>query len=323
MAGLVYAVPAAAPPAPASEYHDLVMSWQGWDGSIWPLTDYSHGVYLGIDGIEGLAKPAYTQWTQASPSVPGQWFRGAVANERKVFWPLEIYSDAGSAAWVELERGFWRTMRVGRYGIWSVTGPTNETRTLSCRFVDDGAKAYTYDPVAAAWSVYGLTLVADQPYWAGEQISKTWKAPAPVDFFNGPGKAAPFNIVSGSTFANAKISNPGDVEAWPVWTIMGNSTSASVGIGSATVQVPFTVGPGKALVIDTDPTAQQALLYDYTPAAGEAPEIFANPVDRTPDLGSAAFAPIPEGEARSLSVALTGGGTVRAAITPLYERAWG
>jgi hypothetical protein len=64
------------------------------------------------------------------------------------------------------------------------------------------------------------------------------------------------------------------------------------------------------------------VLYDYTAATAAAPEAFTNPVDRTADLGAVAFAPVPEGADRKLSVSLTGGGSVRASFVPLYERAW-
>jgi hypothetical protein len=320
--GIVYGAPILPPPAPASAFHDLVMTWDGWDGSTWPLTDAARGVFLGIDGIEGLTKPQYTQWTQSSPSVAGQWFRGSVADPRKVFWPLEIYSDVSSEAWVDLEAKFWKTMRVGKYGTWKVTGPRNETRSLRCRFVDDGAKAFTYDPVQAAWAAYGVTLVADQPFWSGSPVSRSWQGSDPVDFFNGEDKATPFRIGSASTLANARITNPGDEPAWPVWIIIGDSEAASVGIGTSVVEVPFEVPGGKALVIDQDPTVQTAVMYNYTPAAGSVPESFTGGVDRTSDLGAVAFAPIPAGQNVPVAIELTGGGIIRLSITPLYERAW-
>jgi hypothetical protein len=45
-------------------------------------------------------------------------------------------------------------------------------------------------------------------------------------------------------------------------------------------------------------------------------------VDRTEDLGTADFAPIPAGQDRRLNISMTGDGIIRAAITPLYRRAW-
>lgn len=76
--------------------------------------------------------------------------------------------------------------------------------------------------------------------------------------------------------ANAKINNPGDVDAWPTWTIIGDSTAAAVGVGTSVVEVPFVVPAGKALVVNTDPTVQTAVMYNYTPANGSTPEILSN-----------------------------------------------
>ncbi|MHA7210789.1 hypothetical protein [Arthrobacter sp. MDT1-65] len=62
------------------------------------------------------------------------------------------------------------------------------------------------------------------------------------------------------------------------------------------------------LVIDTDPTVQSA---------------WRNGVDVTAQLGSADFAPIPAGEDRQLSLTMAGTGSVEAAITPRFYRAFG
>ena len=47
--------------------------------------------------------PPYKRFTSESPSVAGSRFRGRVALEREVFWPIYIFSSQGSQAWVERE----------------------------------------------------------------------------------------------------------------------------------------------------------------------------------------------------------------------------
>jgi hypothetical protein len=93
-----------------------------------------------------------------------------------------------------------------------------------------------------------------------------------------------------------------------------------MGVGDSVVEVPFTVADGKALVVDTDPRVQTAIEYDYT--AGDPPTL-TNPVDRTADLdGAVDFAAIPAGGTSPLNVSITGDGTVRIELVPLYWRAW-
>lgn len=315
---IVYAAPYMPPAPPAPLWFGMRVTWTGWDGSVWDLNDPSGGVCLIRAGVEGLAMPAFTEWVQNSPSVAGQWFRGAVADPRRVFWPLCVFQDASTQGWIDLDRAFWKTMDPEKYGIWTITAPGGSSRSLRCRFKDDDGHAFEQDPFERGWATYGVSLMADAPFWFGPEVSRVWKGEELVDFFPGP----PFYISSGSTMANAKINNPGDVDAWPTWTIIGDSTVAAVGVGASVVEVPFVVPAGKALVVNTDPTVQTAVMYNYTPANGSAPELLSNPVDRTADLGTANFAPIPAGQDRRLNISMTGDGIIRAAITPLYRRAW-
>lgn len=319
---LMYGAAAPAPPLPVNPWQGMNATWTGWDGSLWHLNDPSGGVFLELKGVEGLGKPSRTQWVQSSPSVPGQFFRGAIANARPIFWPLFVYSEDGTEDWISIDQAFWRTMHAEKYGTWTVTRGNGAARSLRCRFVDDGSHAFEMDPFQNGWAAYGVKLVADQPFWAGDPVVSAWRAATATDFFNGSAKAAPFNIASGSTLSTATMTNPGDEDAWPEWTIIGDSSTASVGVGASQTVVPFTIPAGKAVVIDTDPTVQTAVMYDYTPAAGQVPAVFANPADRTADLGASAFAPIPAGQDRALSISMTGGGSIQAKITPLYERAW-
>jgi len=301
----VYAVPPVLPPAPPEKWRGLVVKWTGWDGTEWDLTDYRSGVFLQNSGVEGLTMPAHTAWTAGSPAVHGQYYRGHVVEPRTVFWPVHIYGDT-SEEWLSRNAAFWRTMHPGKYGTWSVTTPGGSQRTLSCRFVDDGGHSYGLDPSMAGWASYAVSLIADQPFWLGEPQRRTWAQSDPVDFFGGLAKGPPFRISSGSQLATATITNEGDVEAWPVWTIRGPATSVTVGVDGRTVQWSITLAEGDTLVIDTDPTVQCAWL---------------NGVDVTAQLGTASFAPIPAGEDRPLSLTMAGTGSVQAEITPRYYMA--
>jgi len=115
------------------------------------------------------------------------------------------------------------------------------------------------------------------------------------------------NVSSASKLASAAMTNQGDLEAWPVWTVKGPVTSVTVGVDGRTVQWNVALTADDILVIDTDPTVQSAWL---------------NGVDVTAQLGSADFAPIPAGDELPLSLTMAGTGSVEAAITPRYFRAW-
>jgi hypothetical protein len=288
------------PPPPVSPWRRAAMSWRGWDGSEWDLSNPESGVFLTGD-IEGLGMPTHQAWIGESPAVHGQYYRGHVVEPRPVFWPLFLYSDEGTDEWVELDRAFWRSLQPGKHGTWTVG-----KRSLSCRFVDDGNHSFPRDPFYRGWAAYGVRLIADNPFWTGEPARRYWDQGSGGNAFDA-GPDAALVISSGSKLSTAKMTNEGDLEAWPVWTIKGPLTSVTVGVDGATVQWNVALDADDILVIDTDPTVQSAWL---------------NGADVTDQLGTADFAPIPSGLEVPLSLTMAGTGSVEAVITPRYYRAW-
>jgi len=290
---------------PENPWPGLYMTWTGWDDTVWELSEDSSGVRL-LAGTRGLSTPPFDHFTDDSPAVHGSRWRGYRSLERPVFWPLGVYGGGGTQEWLDYDRAFWRTLHPKRPGTWTVRQPSGETRTLRCRFrtVDDDA--LDVDPSLLGWGVYGVRLCAEQPFWQGQAITRSWQAAEPVDFF---GAGAPsFSIGSGSTLDDASIDNTGDEPAWPVWTLHGPFTSVEVGVDGQVVEVPFALADGQSLTIDTAPTAQRAI-----DSAG---------VERTGELGEAQFAAVPAGTQVELSITMVGTGTVQAALVPLYHRAW-
>src|SRR4029453_10817318 len=97
--GIIYALPVPGAPVPAPYVVQTEVTWTGWDGSVWNLTDPDGGVVLLVEGVEGLHLPPFKQWTRQSPAVPGQVFTGAIAEPRKVVLPVLLFTDGSSAEW--------------------------------------------------------------------------------------------------------------------------------------------------------------------------------------------------------------------------------
>lgn len=300
-------------PPPVAQWPGLAaMTWTGHDGSQWDLLG-SAGLCL-TDGLRGLHMPNIDRYVNTSPALAGSRWRGSRTAEREVFWPLLVWSDAGSQDWLEYDRAFWATMRPDATGVWEVRQPDGRARRLSCRFVDDSDHSTSWDPTRRGWDVYGVRLVAEQPFWEGDPVTRTWNNPAPTPFFGGVtgGKGPLFYISSGSTVISASVDNPGDVDAYPVYTVDtsgGAVDSVSVGYAGNTVDL----GPipaGQKRIIDTRP--DRLTVVDQ------------NGADKWSDLtGDPEFdAPIPPGESVPLSLSMVGSGTVSLSLTPLYYRAW-
>lgn len=286
------------------------MSWTGWDGSQWDLLGNSGGVFLTRDGVRGLASPKVDRFTSMSPALAGSRWRGSRTLEREVFWPLMVFHDNGSAAWQAYDRAFWATMDPDRPGWWSVTNADGSTRTLRCRFVDDGDHQVSADPSQRGWDVYAITLIAEDPWWRGPVVRRSFAPAASRPFFGGVegGSGPPFYISPGSTLDTAAINNPGDVDAHPVYVVTGPTTRVSVGVGGHLVTFGGVLRDGQSVTIDTRPDR-------LTVVDGDG-------ADRLRDLTAAEFVAIPAGAQVPLTLDMVGAGTVDVALEPAYRRPW-
>jgi len=177
--GISYAVPYTPPGDPAPAWSGMPMTWTA-KGVTWPLTDRSTGVFL-RRGVRGLGTVSTERHASTSPAVPGSRFEGTSVLDREVFWPVRLFSDQGSVAWMMRDRAFWAGMDPDDTGIWEVTHPDGAKRSIRLRFRDDGDHARDRNPVRLGWENYDITLVAEQPYWMGEPEVQSFKAPPPPE----------------------------------------------------------------------------------------------------------------------------------------------
>lgn len=259
--------------------------------------------------------------------APGSRHRGTSTKDRDVFWPIYLYSDNGSAEFMERQRAFWRSLDPDLEGTWTAALPDGGRRTLGLRLIgaDDDLQ---HDHIQRGWAAYGINLLADDPYWLGETVTRSWSQgdardyyPTSADMATYGYPAGTINYLSpGGALGSAKFTNDGDVPTYPVWTVIGPTTAVSFGVGGADIVVPFTIPAGYAVQIDTDPVNGQVLWYGQWDANAKA---ITNPVDRTPELSQqSAFVAIPRGQDRPLTIQMTGTGTVIAEVRNKYRQAW-
>ena len=249
---------------------------------------------------------ARSSLTSSSRAVPGHRLRGTRPRARSVVWPLLVYGDT-QESWFVADKGFWHSISPDQAGTWrvSVGAQVRELRLTAMFSSDD---EYESDPYYNGWAKYVCEMEAQQPYWTGQTVIRTFEIgpTSPVDFFDAAG-SPPFHITPGSTFSTATITNPGDVPAYPVWTAVGPLDDIQLGVGTVTIDVPFNLATDEVLRIDTDPRNQPATLD------GD---------DVTATLGFQPLAPVDPGEDRALTVVATETGTITCEIVPLFYRAF-
>lgn len=296
---IVFATPLPTPPLPSVNL-PRAMTWTGFDGSTWDLTDEFASMQL-REGVKGLHMPPMTIFESSTPLVPGSDIQGYAIGGRPVYWPLTFLADSPQE-WRSAYAGFFRSLHPVNPGLWTV-GVGDDARTLPLTYWPDaGSYAFKSDPFVNGVALIGLDLYAARPLWRGKAIEQTFLADGPTDFIPGePGEDYYPSPVA--TFATANIDNPGDEPSYLRWTVNGPAFELELGVDGAVIDVPFNVAEHSTLVIDTDPASQYATLD------GE---------DVTPLLGFQMFGPVPARGRSPLTIKSAGAGSVTAELVPLY-----
>ena len=128
------------------------------------------------------------------------------------------------------------------------------SRDLICRYTDGLAGQRVIGQSGANYRLAVLTFRAFDPFWYDTMPqSLSYGTGAQPVFLGNPflGLA----LASDNVIGTSTITNGGDVEAWPVWTVNGpvtgikltNTTTGEV------IDLPVTLAAGQSVVIDTRP----------------------------------------------------------------------
>lgn len=213
------------------------------------------GVYL-LRGAKGLGGPSLAVNEDKLPYAPGTRLRRLSTPPARLDLPIEI-----RAASVALLDTLMDTLRG-----WVLPGTeaSAEPETVFLRCVrDDGASreiegiyvgGLEGDEAAGGtlWQKAVLSLYCSDPYWRDT-------AETEVTFTNGVGLRLwfplyPYDLSPSAVFAEQTITNTGQVETWPVWTITGpgsDPTLTNLTTGEV-LALDLTLADGDVVTIDTN-----------------------------------------------------------------------
>ncbi|MER6809992.1 hypothetical protein ABT299_11995 [Spirillospora sp. NPDC000708] len=204
------------------------VTWESPLGQVTILSDWPSG-YLVQPGARGLDMPTFKAYEDESPGIHGNRRRDTKANAREIMIPIAIYADDGRPAFLERKRRLLRDLSPldgdGR-GTLTLTEADGSSRSITAIYASGAEGAEDADSAGRRWITYGLTFMCESPFWLGPEFTRT---------FRGVGDDTPFFpsgvpwVVSDSQVlgTGVKITNPGDVPAFPVWTISGPISAAT------------------------------------------------------------------------------------------------
>lgn len=287
-----------------------VVAYLGGDGSAWNLTTGYEGVTL-LGDVLGLADPEFdAHWTERISD--GDRYRGSRTRRRTISFKVGVGQELKGQAWRDLDAAWWRSLSPDVAGLFDIRTENLEHRYLAVRLDRATGKVYSFDPGVGGIDTYLITLVADDPYFLGEDITNTWTyAPTGENFYGGAtGLATPYVISPSGAFGSALVTNAGDVPAWPRWRITGPASSVLLTVDGQSVAYPASIPASTYIDILTDPPD----VFDH---------LLASQWENM--TGVQDFAPVPVGATVEVAADVTGAGTgtsVTMTITPRYKRAW-
>jgi hypothetical protein len=305
--------PVEPPPDPTPQFIDTpLLTWNGWNGDSWVLAgDLTAGTFIEQDGLGGILEPPVQHYFSDTTSDGSVW-QGHRLERREVTVPLFVWADSPSAMRAEDAR-FRATLRPEKRGVLRISEPDGTHRDITLRYVAGAEGHFGSDTYGRFWMRHALTLVAEDPYFYGDEVSFEFSAAPASNFYGGTpgGFATPFVISSSQTIGSAAVFNPGTEPAFLQWRINGGMDTFIGGWGSNIINLPIALSSGDWLDVNSNPEWQTIVDQD-----GE---------NRWADAGDVTFAPLPAGETTNLGLTIAGSNLdtlVRVTFRPKYRSAW-
>lgn len=250
------------PPTPPPPREAPTVAFTDPAGRVTQLTDWEHGWVL-QPGAKGLDMPAYTFSTDESPGIDGSAVRQVRAQSKEIILPVAFWMNDSRAAYLERRRTLIRDLNPKRgAGTLTVTQPNGDARSISCFYQSGLEGDESADAAGMRWAINALTFMCPSPYWIGESVTASWAAGATGDFF----PVLPLTVGDGEVLGSVQVDNPGDDDAFPVWTITGTATAIELvnETSGQSLLLTHTLSSSDTVVIDTRERQQTALLNGVT-----------------------------------------------------------
>jgi hypothetical protein len=236
-----------------------VATWYAPDGTVWPLMAPQTGVFTMAEGVSGLGAAAI-EITVDERSRGGGRVRHVQPGSRTIVWPLYVQGDTHTEfiqTWRAVTKAFTQTTQLGP-GQLEIARPDGSARRVDA-YYQAGIDTSGKQGYGITSDFFVLSLLCEDPYWRDAQPQRLHR-----EFSAGVDYLSPYPSVSSSQVLGATtLVNPGDVEAWPQWTMTGpaslltatrqdtgdafslNPSATAIGHGNLTA--------GQYVTVDTDP----------------------------------------------------------------------
>lgn len=232
----------------------ITATWTDPTGTVWELTnpDPAIGWFTPAAGPSGWNATTYEIVTDPL-ARGGENVRFIRAKPGQIVWPLYVYGDT-HLQYIErarqIRKAFTSTLHRRSPGTLRIARPDGTAREIDC-YYSSGLEG----EAGEGW-LYGkdaITLYCPDGYWRDvDPVTLTLTYTVGSDYLN------PYpSVTTGLGLGEQVLTNPGDVTAWPTWTLTGPLTAVSATNMTTgyTWTLTYTVNAGETVVITTDQPA--------------------------------------------------------------------
>lgn len=232
-----------------------------------PLNGESY--YTTVVGPAGLYAPPTNIITQDVPLQPGARFKYVDTQIRPVRLPVLVNADTEA------------NLDVARRALLAAMSPLNGggvlrhmsydglTRDLTCYVASGREGDDSGSNRGPGWILLDLRLSGLDPYWYDTSYtSLAFSNGASSSFFAAP--FLPIKLASSGILTSFTINNGGDVETWPIWTIVGPASAITMTNNTTGKVLALTnnggvsLALGHSVVIDTRPGSKSVIVDGAT-----------------------------------------------------------
>lgn len=270
------------------------------DGDVLELSDLPGVRALGDSGLE---MPPTAMVEDLVPGQPGAQLRDVRIGVRDAVLPFYLNDTTDLRG---LLRSLAQRMNPQRGdGRLRHTAVDGTSRDLICRYSGGLEGSRVSGQAGPNWRRGALMFRAHDPFWYDTDPATTTYTTGTASTFLGT--FLPIHLASDTVLGEQTVTNDGDVETWPVWTIAGPATAITLTnvTTGAVIDLPITLTVGQSVTVDTRPFRKTVRRDDGTNLYGQLA------------AGSALWS-LPEG-ASTVNVEVSGS-TADSFVTLVYYR---
>jgi hypothetical protein len=204
------------------------VTWTSASGRVTSLSDFEswHSGAMIMPGVAGIGLPDYTYYSDQSPTFDGSVVRGVRAGSRQITLPIHIWAmDRPSCLerFHRLARDFHPGARTP--GVLTFIEANGSSRRIEAFYAEGMSGEDDDDRWGRHWMTFVLVFTAPSPWFLGEDKTLTFRTGNEEDMFF---PLPPWKVRDSQVLGSLEIVNLGEVDTYPVWTIKGPATAATL-----------------------------------------------------------------------------------------------